>query len=359
MNYEQPNNINHNTPNIQQMLTMMNNYMNNQSNNYMKNQFIFDPRRTDRRMKITLMNQTISQTKIGLFKSLPCQKAIVYSFISDFNSGIPNRICNVEVQYDHVLDVLENYAIKGINFSVQNNWSPVVLNLVGREFSGTNLELNEHIRDELINIRTTFNNTIKDQYPLKDEECTYVPNITIIRPKYPTQFLGWPQTYRTALITTSPILTDKLLSDNKMKITDLIKTLTIIETVFQVAISKGHHVLILPPFGHEDDNNPVEDIIKLYNYCILKYGHFFNKIIIGIPKYYPKGIYDTYLKDIIKPQEVTSLIDKKFEQESMKRELLEKTTQQEKSPINNQTLTQEQMEMFMKMMALSQQQTKN
>ena len=39
-------------------------------------------------------------------------------------------------------------------------------------------------------------------------------------------------------------------------------------------------------FGDNDeDENPTEDIIKIYNYCIYKYGHMFSHIIIAIPEY--------------------------------------------------------------------------
>ena len=347
-----------NMQNMQNMMNMMGKIMQPQ-------QMIFDPKKMDQRMKRTLMNQTIAQTKIGLYKSFPKFKPISFSFISNFNPGVPNNICEVSVVHEHVLDIVEQYAEKGINYTNNNNMNPVVLNIVGSDFSGSNLESNENIRDEIINIRTTFNNTLgtHSPYPLKEYECVYSKVVTIIRPKYPTQFLPYPQTYRTAMITTSPIKTDNLLSDNRMTSTDFVKTCTNIECVFQAAISRGHQILILSPFGHEDDNNPIDDIIKIYNYCIYKYGHLFKKIIIGVPKYYPKSVFQTYDTDIVKPIELTTDIDKKYEQEEMKRSLMEKSSipivnKKENNEVNkvqiqgNNEISKEQMEMFIKMMAM-------
>jgi hypothetical protein len=278
------------------------------------------------------------------------------------------------------------YAEKGTNYVSGNNMNPVILNVVGKEFSGTNLESNENVRDQIINIRTTFNNSIgtNNVYPMKEDECVYSKIVTVIRPKNPMIFLPYQQTFRTAVITAAPIPAEVLLDGDKMMVSDFIKTCTIIECVFQTAISTRHTVLILSPFGHEEDNNPVEDIIKIYNYCILRYGHLFKKIIIGVPPRYPKGIFQSYEKGIIKPTELVTPIDKKYEQEELKRSLIEqgvnnvntKNKKKKKSEKNklgqltsNDTPTQnqnpgngfskEQMEMFMKMMSMMNNQSSN
>jgi hypothetical protein len=368
---------NMNTQQQQNMMAMMNNFMKSQQNM----QQIFDPKKLDPRSKRTLINQTIAQTKIGLYKAFPKFKSISCQFTSNFNPGVPNNICEVDVVYDHILDVAELYAEKGINYTQTNNMNPVIINVVGREFSGSNLETCENIRDEIVNIRTTFSNTIGSNppYPMNEEECVYSRVVTIIRPKQPIQWLAYPQTYRTAMITVAPIKIEKLLSDNKMSCMDFGKTCTVIECIFQAALAKGHPILILPPFGHEDDNNPIDDIIKVYNYCIFKYGHLFKKIIIGVPPHYPQSVFKAYQKDIIKPQDIVTIVDKQFEQEEMKKSLMEKSqvlqiekktkndepllnnTQLHKNdsqllqnPVNN--FSKEQMETFMKMFAMMQQQ---
>lgn len=302
----------------QNMINMMNN---------IKMPLIFDPKTLNDRMKKSLINQTISCSKVGPYKDIPRYKPIVFQFIQNFDAGVPNNICNVKIMNEHILDVAELYAEKGINFSTGNNMNPVILNVVGREFSGSNLENCEEMRDHLINLRTTFNNSlgVDNYFPMKEEESVYMKLIMIIRTKNVSGILNFTQCYRTSMITTAPIMTTKLFPDNRMYIEDYIKTCTIIESVFQLAICKNHKVLILPPFGHEDDNNPVDDIIKIYNYCILKYGHYFNEIVIGVPKYYPKTVFINYEKNIVKPQLIVSEIDKLYEKEELKNKLMSKS----------------------------------
>lgn len=354
--------------NMMNMMNMMNNFTAPQ-------QTIFDPRRCNPRDKRVLTNQTITQSKIGLYQKFPKYKPLVYTYMDSFIPRFPTSICDVDVLYEHVLDVAEKYTEKGLMISAANGMNPVVMNVVGRDFSGTNLESNEEIRDEIINIRTTFNNSLGTRvpFPLKEDDCVYSKSITVIRPKYPMTFLTYPETYRVALITTSPIKTpkDTLLEDNKMSSVDFLKTLKVIEGVFQCAISNSHPVLILSPFGHEDDNNPIDDIIQIYNYCIFKYSHYFKKILVGIPPHYPKSVYEGYKQKIVKPNEIVVDVDKKYEKEELQNNLLSKGAsfpKQEKSEkkskkktrqtqlpeptSNSPQFSKEQMAQFMKMMSM-------
>lgn len=347
-----------NMPNMPNMLNMMGQMP------QMPQVMTFDPTKCDTRFKKTMMNQTIAQTKIGMYKNLPKFKPLTSSYYQDYNPGPPTNICEVSVVFEHVIDAAEPYAEKGLNYNSGNNMNPVVLNVVGNEFMGTNLESSENVRDELINIRTTFNNTIgtNSVFPMKEDECVYSKIVTVIRPKYPMSFLPYPQTYRFGLITAAPIKVEDLLSENRMKANDYVRTCTILECVFQTAISTRHMTLVLPPFGHEDDGNPVDDIIKIYNYCILKYGHMFQKIIIGVPPYYPKGIFEAYKQGIINPMELVASVDKKYEQELLKKNLMEISTtknatknsiKKKKDKNTDGSFSKEQMEMFMKIMQSS------
>ena len=87
-----------------------------------------------------------------------------------------------------------------------------------------------------------------------------------------------------------------------MKSTDFIKLLCIVESIFQTAIAGGHNILVLTPFGNTEDNVPQEDMVKIYNSCIFKYGHRFNKIIIAVPIWHGTYIYDLFANEIVRPQ---------------------------------------------------------
>jgi predicted nucleotidyltransferase len=177
------------------------------------------------------------------------------------------------------------------------------------------------------------------------------------------------------MITTAPIKVETLLKDNKMNSNDFINTCTIIETVFQTAIARGHPILILTPFGHEEENNPISDIIKVYNYCIYKYGHWFKRIIVAVPTYYPKSVFDSYQQNIINPIDIVSEIDDECEADEMRQCLMSKSTTNKQlenqimNPEMNQmnstnqmnpmfNMTPEQIQMMMNMMNMNMNQQK-
>ena len=316
----------------------------NQSNlkmlmDIMQNQAI-DPTKLDKRFKRNTSQSTISDVMNGLYSKLPRFKSVPFTFQSDYDPGIPDNICTVEVVNQHVLEAVEPYCDHGVNYANNNDNNPIILNSVGNEFSGiNNIESCDNIRDDMIVMRTSYYTSFDNEtnFPLKIGECVYSKLITAIKAKNLVH-IPINQTFRFSMVTITPIVTQNLLSNNRMKSDDFINTCTNIESVFQVAISRHHSVLVLPPFGHVDDNNPIDDIIKIYNYCIFKYGHYFKKIIIAVPQYYPDTVYKAYISGIVNPSEIVSVVDKKFEQDQMKEELLKKSNSNNKSiPVVNET----------------------
>ncbi len=291
----------------------------------MQQPIIFNPKTLDIRFKRSIMNKTLYQSTYGLFKDIPLFKTMQYSY-NNFNPNLPDNICDVEVVHEHSLDVAEQHAEKGLQISRTNGLNPVILNIVGKDFSGSNIESFENIKDEILFMRTNISRALitPSSYPLKETTCTYDGMITVIRPKiisHPDQFLPYQGIFRVGVITTSPIKVEKLLKGNKMCSTDFVKTHTTIQAIFQLAIAKNHKVLILSPFGHEEENNPMEDIVKIYNYCILKFGHLFKKIIIAIPPYYSVDIVNFYKSNIIVPSIIVNEVDQKYDNLTIKNKL--------------------------------------
>lgn len=324
-------NPNMNMQNFQNM-QMMQNMMQNMTNNFMNSnsKMIFDPTKIDKQYKKTLISQTITQTKAGLYKTLLQWKSIAFPHMQNFNPGIPTSTCETEVIYAHALEVVEQYSEKGLIYTNNNNMNPVVLHVVSKGFTGLNLEANDDVKDDMIMIRTTYCNTCGhgsgSHYPLQDQNCIYAKSVTIVRPQYPSTFLAPQQTYRTSMITTACVKVNTLLKDDKMTMKDFTDTCVTIETVFQTAIARGHPILILTPFGHdEEDNNPILDIIKIYNYCIYKYGHWFKKIIVAIPQYCPKSMFELYQQNIINPKDIVLEIEDECEADEMRQNLIAKS----------------------------------
>lgn len=175
----------------------------------------------------------------------------------------------------------------------------VIVNNIGSDIDSYHCDEGIGIRDKYIYLCTDLHILIKehnDKFPI-NSHCIYVPNINVIRnmnfDKYELKDVK-----SISLILASPILKPKL-KNNKLNFDDFITTSIIIESCFQTAIDIGHKIIILSTFGDIIDNNPVMDIIKIYNACIYKYGHMFKNIIVAIPDAHLYPIFKTEIINIM------------------------------------------------------------
>ena len=256
------------------------------------------------------MKKNINDSKFGIYNKCDKYKPIKKS-IDNFEITPITNICEVFIVNIHAIDVAESFCEKGENMGLLNGEKPVLMCVVGKEFYGHNFIKSEDIKDDIYNLRTNFNSTIYEShnpYPIKNNECVYNKVVTVITDnKY--NFLKLQEIYQFGLIIVASIYKPELLNNKKMKSTDFINTLISIENLFQIAILNEHNILILTPFGQNEDEMPQEDIIKIYNFCICKYGHMIKNIIIAVPKWDGKELFDLYNKNIIKPQDITKEID--------------------------------------------------
>ncbi len=255
--------------------------------------------------KQTLINQNLAQTKFGMYSNCFTGNCIKNQFNQNFNIGEVNNICEVDVVNMHAVDAMLEYCVRGINPPLKDGWiNPVTMCVVGDDFIGSNYPQSEGIRDDTFNIRTNFNVITRhtNPFPLKASTCVYNRFITVIREMNLNPITDLNQLYRFGLITISPINKPKLLDENRMDSHDYLSTLECIETLFQTAIAGNHNVLILTPFGNTIDDVPQEDIVKIYNQCIFKYGHRFKKIIVATPIWYGNYLFDLFNNEIIRPQ---------------------------------------------------------
>lgn len=306
----------------------------------------FNFKNLDKRLKATLVSKNMTETRIGSFKGIRTYEHSTYNY-TNLNFGEANSICDVQIVHEHSLDVAGKYADVGFpqNFTFNNNKNPVVVNIVSNEFMGSGYEQCEEMRDDMMNVRTNLCtcNSKNNVWPIKENSCVHTPLVLVIRSMDSKMgFLPKEKSYRTGIITISPICQPSDIK--KFNSCDLAKTLILIESIFQCAIAMKHKVLILPPLGlkhkalnlpfEDEDNNPIEDIIKIYNYCILEYGHLFEHIIIAVPQYYPKDIYEIYNAGVFKPSEFVAEIDDKYEeikkQNKIKLQLEEQIKQNQK-----------------------------
>jgi hypothetical protein len=243
----------------------------------------------------TYINITSNMCKNGAyaqfigFNKIYCH---LNSFQDKFICDEINNICEVDVQKLHAIDIIPNYL---------TNYNPVTLCVVKEDFNGT-FPNYDSISDDIYNIRTSYNTITlnNNPFPLKKGICVYNKDILIVRNNELTFINQIDKLYKINVITTSSKTVPALLDENRMYSNDFLLIMETIEGVFQTAIKASHDVLILTPFGVNDDI-PQEDIIIIYNHCIYKYGHYFKKIIFGIPIWY-RDLCDLYDEMIIRPQ---------------------------------------------------------
>jgi hypothetical protein len=263
-----------------------------------------------KKTKQVLITQNLTGCKFGFYTNCEVSKALKTSFISNFNLGEIMNICEVSVINAHPIDISAEMCNKGINAKINSDSNPVLMCVVNRnDFYGTNFVQSEGITDDIYNIRTNFNMIVSqgNPFPLKDKECVYSKYLTVIRDENLTP-LNPSQTYRFGLIVISPIYKPTLLNESQMKSTDFLNTMANIETLFQSAIYYGHNILLCTPFGHLTDEIPQEDIIIIYNAMILKYQHYFNKIIFCISPWDGEQLFKLFNKKIIRPQNLQDSI---------------------------------------------------
>jgi len=264
--------------------------MNKQKNNKTKQAFI---------------NQNISHSKFGMYSQCVTGPCIKNMFNQNFNIGEVNNICEVDVVNMHAIDAIKEYCQLGFNAGFKDGWiNPVSMCTVGDDFIGSNYPQSEGIRDDTYNIRTNYNTITKNNnpFPLKQNECVYNRFVTVIRDQNLNPITDLQNLYRFGLISVAPINKPKLLDENRMHSVDFIKTMCTVETIFQTAIAGSHNVLVLTPFGNTEDDVPQEDIVKIFNSCIFKYGHRFKKIIVAVPIWYGTYMFDLFSNEIIRPQ---------------------------------------------------------
>jgi hypothetical protein len=312
----------------------MNLQYNNQYTNMPTQTFsVMNPRNFDQKIKNSIVNQNIYHAGYGNYKVCPMCPSIKFPYRSSYNPNTINNVCKVLVCNKHPLDVANTLCDHGLNSLTSRKPIPAIMYPLGSEFMGSNFESREGIYDENIVLRTNYAYVIKKQLALfsgKDDKnihtVVYSNPITVIRDMNYNPY-NHDDIYKVSVITLcyerkNELVNENALSEEKDKenkilsSADLINLQIYIETVFQIAICGYHEVLLLTLFGREF-GVPVDDQILIFNNIIMKYGHKFKGIMICIPPYEGKDIYEYFDKEIIRPQSLVENINNKYNAEEM------------------------------------------
>lgn len=264
-----------------------------------------DPKTLDMKTKNFLIQQNIYHSGNGDYKLCPIMNPIEFSYKSSCNPGTIDSICGVSIINKHPIDIIDSITDHGLNSLSATKPIPVIMFPLGRKFVG-NFEIREDLFDDNLILRTNYAFVIKKQndiFPInKNGSVVYTNPITVIRDSNYEPYNN-DNIFKLAVISVSPNTITEHLNDNNnniLKSKDLLKLQIDIEGVFQTAFCGCHDILILTPLP-EEFNIPVNDQILIYNNCIMKYGHKFKNIIIAIPPYKNKQIYEYFKTNIIIP----------------------------------------------------------
>lgn len=290
-----------------------------------------NPRTFDSKYKTSVINQNIFHSGHGMYKICPVVNSIRIPYKNSYNPGTINNICKVMVHHKHAIDVADSLSDHGLDsIAAVNKQIPAVMYPMGTAFIGTNIESREGIYDENIVLRTNYPYVIKKQsdiFNVKDDHkmVVYSNPITVIRDQNYLP-LSYEKLFKFVVLTVRYNREKDLLSEEKnekdkkpiatLTSSDMLNFQMCIENVFQGAICGFHNVILLSIFGR-DFGIPIEDQILIYNLCIMKFGHMFKAILLCVPPYEDKGLFEFFNKEIIKPQDLTKDIDMNYMTKNM------------------------------------------
>jgi uncharacterized protein (TIGR02452 family) len=157
----------------------------------------------------------------------------------------------------------------------------MVLNLASRTHFGGGVKNGIIAQEEELFRKTTYGKHYGAKlYPLKLNEFAFTPSVYIIKDEHYNR-LNIDNIFTVDMIAISA-LSNPILVDGKLKKSNYEITLEKIETIFKFALHNGNNNIVIGTFGCGTFNNPLMDIIEIYNICLKKYNGNFINIIFSI-----------------------------------------------------------------------------
>jgi len=157
----------------------------------------------------------------------------------------------------------------------------LVLNLACFYIAGGGVVKGSMAQEEEIARKTDYMlHSYRGIYPLKLNEIVFTSNVKILKDenynKINKSFIK-----EFDMLAVAAIKNPKLIN-NKFSYEDRNITYRKIESIFKFAILYNYEIIILGALGCGAYHNPVEEIIEIFNECIIKYGNNFKKIIFSV-----------------------------------------------------------------------------
>lgn len=233
-------------------------------------------------------------------------------YTDSYKCGTASTFSDVYVFKLHPLIIAKEY--------IKNNMKPVIVNIIGEQFKDENINNVNEVYDEMLNLRSNFITITKhNNDSIRENEALYTPNVIIMR----DENLNIINDYFTvSFITLLGIDNYEFVytkqKNNKKKLFNMetyIKIKSSLELIFQTAHVSGSQVLIFGNLGCSKHKLPCDQLIDIINFCILKYGHLYKQICFCHDVKTPEEniIYNMFLENIIKPQNLVEDIDEQDE----------------------------------------------
>ena len=293
-----------------------------------------NPNNFDKTIKIQYINKnnSVSLNKYKDFNRIP---PAPFNYSYEYNPKMIDKIPNVEIMYNHSINIARKYCKIGLKPSNNNidrlysNSNEVcIMTCVDSNFNGKNHDSKNINYDPELFIRTNYSSLIKTNtrvfHNRKEHSVLYSKDVMNIRnTKY--NLINYNELYKFDVITYFvPNNYERLKGSefNELDSNSLQKFLHSIESVFQAAKSGGNKILIIPYIDCNIFDICLDDQILAYNMCIVKYGHKFEKIILSLPSYCDIGIYKYLIPRILIPERLLKNIDDVYLQKFMEQKLV-------------------------------------
>lgn len=214
----------------------------------------------------------------GKLKVIPSIPSIKISF--------NNSLLPIPLYEPATIQILDMDSLQIAKMLIDNEYKPLVLNIGNSSAPCGNTFCHENIIDaqeEILICRTNYFKTLTVEsgvYPNDGPDGIYSPQVLVFRNE-DLDIIEKP--YYVSFVASSPV-PEPTLMNGRMTDEDYNLTFAKIDTIFQIGMSKGFDSIVLGAFGCDNlYNNPVYQIVGIFNKCLQRWKNSFKVITFAIP----------------------------------------------------------------------------
>lgn len=186
--------------------------------------------------------------------------------------------------YQPRIDVVNNDTLVVCNDLLEKGYLDVLaLNLCSDYVPGGGVEHGSMAQEEELFRRSNYYLSLDRKfYPMKSDEVLYSDSVLVFKD---TEYKELEKPFKVSFVAAFAIRHPEVTlknGENVMNERDINITRERIENIFLTAIKYKHTSIVLGAIGCGVFGNPPNEIAKIYNECIMKYGKYFRIIVFAI-----------------------------------------------------------------------------